>query len=71
MKKNVVKLNETQLRKVVAESVKRILSENNEFRMLEDKPYDELIKDEMHRLAELSEIVPKCYEKESIKCPII
>lgn len=37
MKKNTVKLNESQLRKIVAESVKKVLKENNAYEALTNK----------------------------------
>ena len=37
MKKNTIRLNETQLRKIVAESVKKVLKEGNSFNFYKDK----------------------------------
>ncbi len=58
MKKNVVKLNESQLRKIVAESVKKMLKEEY------DGNYLQLIKEEMHRLYELEQKVPNHLQPE-------
>lgn len=53
MKKNIVKLNENTLRKIVAESIKNVLNEEY------DGNYLQLVKEEMHRLFELSLKVPE------------
>ena len=37
MKKNVVKINEAQLKKIVAESVKKVLKEGDSFNFYKDK----------------------------------
>ena len=63
MEKNTIKLNEAQLRQIVAESVKKVLNEVNE-NYDYDGNYEKLIRDEMHRLYDLSLKVPKCYETE-------
>ena len=52
MKKNAVKLNEQQLRQIVAESIKKVLKEDYAGN------YVQLIKEEMHRLYELEQKVP-------------
>ena len=58
MKKNTVKLNESQLRKIIAESVKKVLKEDY------DGNYIQLIKEEMHRLYELEQKVPNYLQSE-------
>lgn len=58
MKKNVVKINESTLRKIVAESVKKVLKEGY------DGNYLQLIKEEMHRLYELEQKVPNYIQPE-------
>ena len=58
MKKNVVKVNESQLRKIIAESVKKMLKEEY------DGNYLQLIKEEMHRLYELEQKVPNYLQPE-------
>ena len=63
MKKNTIKLNEAQLHQIVAESVKKVLNETNE-NYDYDGNYEKLIRDEMHRLYDLSLRVPKCFEVE-------
>lgn len=58
MKKNIVKINESTLRQIVAESVKRVLKEEY------DGNYLQLIKEEMHRLYELEQKVPNYLQPE-------
>jgi hypothetical protein len=57
-KKNIIKLTESDLEKVISESVKKILKEG-EYNY--DPNYAELIKREMHNLWDLSEKVPLAY----------
>ena len=58
MKKNIVKINESTLRRLVAESVKKVLKEEY------DGNYLQLIKEEMHRLYELEGKVPNSLQPE-------
>ena len=58
MKKNTVKLNENTLKRIVAESVKKVLKEDYEGN------YVQLIKEEMHRLYELEQKVPNYLQSE-------
>lgn len=53
-----IKINESKLKKIINESVKRALKEDCA------PNYDELIKHEMHNLWELSENVPYTYKAE-------
>ena len=64
MKKNAVKLNEQQLRQIVAESIKKVLKEDYAGN------YVQLIKEEMHRLYELEQKVPN-YLKSEIHSMVI
>ena len=60
-KKNIIKLTESDLKKVISESVKKVLKEDeNNY----DPYYEELIKKEMHNLWDLSEKVPRAYRAE-------
>lgn len=60
-KKNIIKLTESALKKVISESVKKMLKEGeNNY----DPHYAELIKKEMHNLWDLSEKVPRAYRAE-------
>lgn len=52
-KKNTLKLTESEIKNVIMESVKRILKEDYAGN------YEELIKEEMHRLYELEQNVPQ------------
>lgn len=56
-KKNIIKLTESDLKKVISESVKKVLEEGYNY----DPHYEELIKREMHNLWDLSEKVPMVY----------
>jgi hypothetical protein len=57
-KKNIIRLTESDLKKVISESVKKVLKEDeNNY----DPYYEELIKKEIHNLWELSEKVPMAY----------
>ena len=58
MKKNTVKINENTIRRIVAESVKKVLKEDY------DGNYIQLIKEEMHRLYELEQKVPNYLQPE-------
>lgn len=58
MKKNIVKIDEQQLKKVIAESVKKVLNEEY------DANYLQLLKEEMHRLYELEKKVPNRLQPE-------
>lgn len=62
--KHEIELDKSRLTSVIAENIKKVLFESDGHEIFENKPYDELIKDEMHRLAALSEIVPQCYQAE-------
>ena len=53
-----IKLNDSQLREIVAESVKKILKEEY------DGNYLQLLKEEMHRLCELEQKVPNFLQPE-------
>lgn len=57
-KKNIIKLTESDLKKVISESVNKVLKEG-EYNY--DPHYEELIKREMHNLWDLSEKVPMVY----------
>ena len=60
-KKNIIRLTESDLKKVISESVKKVLKEDeNNY----DPYYEELIKKEMHNLWDLSEKVPMAYRAE-------
>lgn len=60
-KKNIIRLTESDLKKVISESVKKVLKEGeNNY----DPHYEELIKREMHNLWDLSEKVPMVYRAE-------
>jgi hypothetical protein len=60
-KKNIIRLTESDLKKVISESVKKVLKEDeNNY----DPYYEELIKKEMHNLWDLSEKVPRAYRAE-------
>lgn len=60
-KKNIIRLTESALKKVISESVKKMLKEGeNNY----DPHYAELIKKEMHNLWDLSEKVPRAYRAE-------
>ena len=56
-KKNIIRLTESALKKVISESVKKVLEEDYNY----DPHYEELIKKEMHNLWDLSEKVPMVY----------
>lgn len=56
-KKNIIRLTESALKKVISESVKKMLEEDYNY----DPHYEELIKKEMHNLWDLSEKVPMVY----------
>lgn len=56
-KKNIIKLTESDLKKVISESVNKVLEEGYNY----DPHYEELIKKEMHNLWDLSEKVPMVY----------
>lgn len=58
MKRNVIKLNESQLTKIITESVKNILKEEY------DANYLQLLKEEMHRLYELEQKIPNRLQPE-------
>lgn len=58
MKKNTVKINENTIRRIVAESVKKVLKEDY------DGNYIQLIKEEMYRLYELEQKVPNYLQSE-------
>ena len=61
MNKNKIRLTESKLKQIVAESVKKVLREGeNDY----DPYYEELIKKEMHNLWDLSEKVPRTYRAE-------
>ncbi len=53
MEQNIIKLNETKLKKIVAESIKKVLKEEC------SGDYDELIRNEMHNLVELEQKLPE------------
>lgn len=56
-----IKLTENELKQIVAESVKKVLKENeNNY----DPHYEELIKHEMHRLYDLEGKVPQSFRPE-------
>jgi hypothetical protein len=59
--KRTIKLTETDLKKVISESVNKVLKEG---KYNYDPHYEELIKREMHNLWDLSEKVPMAYRTE-------
>ena len=58
MNKKLIRLTESDLHKIVSETVSRMLKEDYNGR------YDELVKDEMHRMAELERQVPEWLKPE-------
>jgi hypothetical protein len=56
--KQTIRLTESDLHKIIKESIKNVLKENY------SSNYDELIKDEMHRLYELEQKVPQWIQSE-------
>ena len=58
--KQIIRLSESDLHRVIKESVKQVLKEYNDY----DGNYQELIKDAMHYLYDLEGKVPYCYRAE-------
>ena len=59
MKKNTVKLNESQLKKIVAESVKRVLNEGYPFDI---NQYESVVQEAYNRIEEANNLIQKAME---------